>query len=524
MLCIVLATVGTSYAQENTTTNFELQDNTRPLNEENINETPTIMGKTPNETIQKAAYNEGDVKTVEPADIEDAAVRVNKFIQEDGRLPKYVSIKNSQVNMPEYLYLLTASLTGGDTIIKNVELPKNSTGNTLTGSIELNDYLELANRVYDFIESKNRAPSYATYHDIKIRFESLVWLFTKAINFKVTNQRLPNYISLEKLNNIGTYVIDNNNPGSTSGSAANDNSVTINAILNAAVSLKSFIEQNQRLPTYVQVANQKINPSQFLYLMTKSITKINNGKNTPINLIGADEAPKPTGTATGELKLTEYLQVAETIAGFIEANGRSPNYARTSIGRVSYPNLVYAMSRILTFYKENNRLPKIVTIKMVYNQKQDTNNGLSQYLVATANCQVNDPSIQKLAAQLTAGLTSEWDKAKAVFEWVRDNISYSFYYNTRYGAVGTLKYRTGNCCDHAHLVVALARAASLPARYMHGICTFSSGTYGHVWAQIHIGGTWYNADATSTRNSLGVINNWNTATGTILGTYASLPF
>ncbi|MBC7096873.1 MAG: hypothetical protein H5T39_04160, partial [Methanobacteriales archaeon] len=95
MLCIVLATVGTSYAQENTTTNFELQDNTRPLNEENINETPTIMGKTPNETIQKAAYNEGDVKTVEPADIEDAAVRVNKFIQEDGRLPKYVSIKNS---------------------------------------------------------------------------------------------------------------------------------------------------------------------------------------------------------------------------------------------------------------------------------------------------------------------------------------------------------------------------------------------------------------------------------------------
>ncbi|HIH61300.1 MAG TPA: transglutaminase, partial [Methanobacteriales archaeon] len=48
--------------------------------------------------------------------------------------------------------------------------------------------------------------------------------------------------------------------------------------------------------------------------------------------------------------------------------------------------------------------------------------------------------------------------------------------------------------------------------------------YGHVWAQIHIGGTWYNADATSTRNSLGVINNWNTATGTILGTYASLPF
>ncbi|MEM4525111.1 MAG: pseudomurein-binding repeat-containing protein [Methanothermobacter sp.] len=527
MLCMVLATVGTSYAQENTTTNFELKDNSAQLSEEKTNETPTIMGKTPkiNETSQQAAYNdEKNVKTVKPSDIEDAAVRVNKFIQENGKLPRYVSIKNSEVSMPDYLYLLTASLTGGDTILKNVKPPKSSIGSTLTGSIKLNDYLEVAGRVYNFIKSEDTAPSYANYQGLKIRFESLVWLFTKAVNFKVTNQQLPNYINLEKLNNIGTYTAYNNNPGSTSGSAASDNSIAIKDILNAAVSLKNFIEQNQRLPTYVQVANQKISPSQFLYLMAKSIIKINNGKNTPISLIEANEAPNPSGNATGILELKEYLQSAVNVASFIETNKRSSNYAITSIGKVSYPDIIYAMARILTFYKENNILPKIVTIKKVYKQNQDTNNELTQYLIATANCQVNDPSIQSLATQLTRGLTSTWDKAKAVFNWVRDNINYSFYYNTRYGAVGTLKYRTGNCCDHAHLVVALARAAGLPARYKHGICTFSSGTYGHVWAQIYIGGTWYDADATSLRNSLGVINNWNTATGTILGTYASLPF
>ncbi|HOK72623.1 MAG TPA: pseudomurein-binding repeat-containing protein [Methanothermobacter sp.] len=525
MLCMVLATVGASYAQENTTTNFEFQDKSISLNEEKIVGSPTV-GTNPqdNETTQQAAYgSEGDVETVKSSDIEDAAVRVNKFIQENGRLPNYVNVKNSQVNMPEYLYLLTASLKGGDTIIRNVEAPKNSTGSALTGSIKLNDYIELASRVHDFMESNNRAPSYASYQGLKIKFESLVWLFTKAIDFKVTNQRLPNYISLDKLNNISTYTIDNNNPGNTSGSVADDNSITINNILNAAVSLKNFMEENQRLPTYVQVANLKINPSQFLYLMAKSINQINNGKNTPINLIEVKEAQNPTGTATGELELTEYLQVTDNITNFIEKNGRSPNYATTSIGSVSYPNMVYAMTRILAFYKENNRLPKTVTIKSISNQ-QNTDNGLSQYLVSTANCQVNDPNIKALAAQLTAGLTSEWDKAKAVFNWVRDNIDYNFYYNTRYGATGTLQYRSANCCDHAHLVVALARAAGLPARYMHGICTFSSGTYGHVWAQIYIGGAWYDADATSIRNSLGTINNWNTATGTILGTYASLPF
>ncbi|MGZ7108545.1 MAG: transglutaminase-like domain-containing protein, partial [Methanobacterium sp.] len=54
-------------------------------------------------------------------------------------------------------------------------------------------------------------------------------------------------------------------------------------------------------------------------------------------------------------------------------------------------------------------------------------------------------------------------------------MGYSFYYDTRYGALGTLNNRAGNCCDQTHLVVALSRAAGLPARYVHGDCTFASG-------------------------------------------------
>lgn len=106
-----------------------------------------------------------------------------------------------------------------------------------------------------------------------------------------------------------------------------------------------------------------------------------------------------------------------------------------------------------------------------------------------------------------------------------ETISYSFYYNTKYGASGTLKNRTGNCCDTANLMVALGRAAGIQARYLHGTCKFSSGTwYGHVWAQFYVNGKWVNADGTSSRNSLGVINNWNTATYTLHKIYQTLPF
>lgn len=156
--------------------------------------------------------------------------------------------------------------------------------------------------------------------------------------------------------------------------------------------------------------------------------------------------------------------------------------------------------------------------------KKTVSAGLQKYLAPSAHAQSNNPIIKSLAASITAGTTSDFGKATKIFNWVRDHISYSFYYNTRYGALGTLKTRSANCADTAHLMVALERAAGLPARYQHGTCRFSSGTYGHVWAQVYVNGKWYYADGTSSRNSFGVIKNWRTSSFTLHGTYASLPF
>ena len=150
---------------------------------------------------------------------------------------------------------------------------------------------------------------------------------------------------------------------------------------------------------------------------------------------------------------------------------------------------------------------------------------LEKCLKSTAHAQSNDPSIKALAKKITKGATSKYEKAVRIFNWVRDNIDYSFYYNTKYGAVKTLKKNTGNCVDIYHLLVALSRAAGIPARYVHVTAEFASGNvYGHVFAQVYIKGKWYNLDASNNRNFFNVINNWYTATAKIKGVYASLPF
>ena len=155
----------------------------------------------------------------------------------------------------------------------------------------------------------------------------------------------------------------------------------------------------------------------------------------------------------------------------------------------------------------------------------NTISDLSAYLKSSKNCQVGNSKIKKLVDSLTKGLTTQTQKATAIFNYVRDTLSYSFYYNTKYGAVGTLDAKRGNCVDHTHLLVAMFRTAGLATRYVHGDCTFSSGSnYGHVWAQVLIGNTWTIADATSSRNSIGKVLNWNTKTYSLNGRYASLSF
>ncbi len=184
------------------------------------------------------------------------------------------------------------------------------------------------------------------------------------------------------------------------------------------------------------------------------------------------------------------------------------------------------------FKGNNNFLPssghKKVNVKLSkfgkgINEKHAV--ALKAYLKSSSHCKVGSKKIKSLVKSLTKGLKNKVDKAKAIFNYVRDTLDYSYYYNSKYGASGTLKVKKGNCVDHSHLLVAMFRTAGLHARYVHGKCHFKSGeTCGHVWTQVKLGKNWVCADAVSYRNSLGKINNWYTKSYSVHNKYASLPF
>ena len=303
---------------------------------------------------------------------------------------------------------------------------------------------------------------------------------------------------------------------------------TMTQIQNASASVKSYVETNHKLPSYVTIGSSQITMPQFLQLLVTSLLQINSGVNTAISLGSVNNPTNSTGDSIyGNINQTEYIKIAQSIKSFIDSNGMVPNYATSSLGKIQYETLIYMFSKVVNYYGVNSKLPAYVSVDSTvanpgsYSVPAD----LQQYLQATTNCQVTNSQIQALAKSITSGKTSVYDKAVAIFNWVRDNLGYSFYYNTKYGAVGTLNAKTGNCVDTAHLLIALERAAGIPARYEHVNAQFTSGNwYGHVIAQVWVNGKWYNADATSSSNTFGVIKSWNTATATYYGTYATLPF
>ena len=119
-------------------------------------------------------------------------------------------------------------------------------------------------------------------------------------------------------------------------------------------------------------------------------------------------------------------------------------------------------------------------------------NDMSKYLKATRNCEVSHSSIKKKEESLTKGSRTIRQKAENIYNFVKKNIKYERYANSKYGAVKTLLKGQGNCCDQAHLLVALLRSAQIPARYVHG--------KGHVWAEGYVDNKWAHLDPTNQKH------------------------
>lgn len=225
-----------------------------------------------------------------------------------------------------------------------------------------------------------------------------------------------------------------------------------------------------------------------------------------------DPYEKPVSNANIEFKyngVTKYAKTDSDGVATVSVGGLSKGdyliYYKYAAGDVSGQSYIFVENSVLN--------------------TKNTISNLEPYLSSSKNCPVSNSEIVSLAKKLTEKYSNPLDKAIAIFNYVRDSISYSYYYDTYYGAVGTLHAKQGNCVDQAHLSIALYRAAGLPARYVHGKCVFNDGDIsGHVWSQVLVGNTWIVSDSINARNTLGQVTNWNNYNYKLYGYFPYIVF
>ncbi|MDP4153423.1 MAG: transglutaminase family protein [Bacillota bacterium] len=114
----------------------------------------------------------------------------------------------------------------------------------------------------------------------------------------------------------------------------------------------------------------------------------------------------------------------------------------------------------------------------------------------------SSPNIREKANELFKNLSSDIEKAKAAYEFVRDEIPHSFDINAMIitaKASDVLKYKTGICHAKANLLAALLRSQGIPTGMCFQHITLaddeSLGYCVHCYNAIYLNGQWIKVDA-----------------------------
>lgn len=119
----------------------------------------------------------------------------------------------------------------------------------------------------------------------------------------------------------------------------------------------------------------------------------------------------------------------------------------------------------------------------------------------------DNPQIAALAAELAQGKATACDKARAFYDYIGNHLVYS--YNGRnWGAQAALGEMGADCSEYSDLLIALSRAAGIPARYVGGLAWFANDASAlarteHAWVEVFLPGSgWTPIDPTLGRSSL----------------------
>lgn len=130
------------------------------------------------------------------------------------------------------------------------------------------------------------------------------------------------------------------------------------------------------------------------------------------------------------------------------------------------------------------------------------------YIYPSRYCQSD--RLGRLAIDEFGALARGHGRVRAILDWVQRRVLFSSNTtNSNTSAADTLIERVGVCRDFAHLMIALCRAVSIPARFATGTDYGADPVLGppdfHAYVEVYLGDRWYIFDPSGTAIPMGFV-------------------
>ncbi|MFA0847586.1 MAG: chitobiase/beta-hexosaminidase C-terminal domain-containing protein, partial [Methanobacterium formicicum] len=286
-----------------------------------------------------------------------AANEVKVFVEAYKVLPEYITVNGELVNQATFLQLLSAAviqINSSDVTpiaLNSVKQPTVVYESGSVGTFAVAEYLQVAQQIQSYIENYGMAPGNLTTSLGSIKFNSLLYMYTRALGMYKSNGVLPSFLAVRPW---GTFPIVD----------TNKDSITSQDVVNTAVEVRNFVNYYKYLPEYITVNGIVVNQATFLELLSEAVLKIVNGDTTALTLLNIKQPVSGAETVThGTFAKTEYLALAQIIQTYIGTNQKAPAIMSTVFGDMKFESLLYLYSRALGMYKSNGVVPSFLAVR-----------------------------------------------------------------------------------------------------------------------------------------------------------------
>lgn len=432
---------------------------------------------------------------VKASDIIQAADTLKTYVDKNLKLPSNVKVGNNTYSTVDFAYMSGLLINNiynhgydGNLLIKAPNLVILKTESFIVSkSLNKTSYNKVIAKFiktcddnyknYNIMEIPSSISFKESGINYSVDFKTYLYTYSNILTtYHKTNQLLPKIIF--------------------KSSAYCPQTISMSNIIKASKTVASNIDTGKQVnPKIIKINGYWYSADEFTYLISKTLINIQNKKTNNITLIEVSNVKSDGTWKTIKLTKKEYLSLASTIVSEISKTNTLPATIKTSKGYADLEFYLYAISNTLKYYSSKKVLPSTSAVNTVFMYLNEDNfkhgfnernkeTDLDKYLKVSGKSAINS-NIKKLAIKLTKG-KSTWNKVKSIFNYVRDHVSYDYYFNSHKGAIKTLKTKKANCCDQTNLMIALLRSAGIHARYSHSQkCRFSSGlTCGHVGVKL----------------------------------------